>query len=86
MFKGATDADVMTYLKQLAGSEKIPEAKVVPGKGEVYSFKVTEGPNAGSTITLRNLSTSAKQTGAKWTIDLMTPSINNGRRVEVKFK
>lgn len=86
VFKGATDADVMTYFKQLAGSEKMPEAKIVSGKGEVYSVKVTEGPNAGSTITLRNFSTSAQQTGAKWTIDLMTPSINNGRRVEVKFK
>jgi hypothetical protein len=85
-FKGATDADVMTYFKQLAGSEKMPEAKVIQGKGEVYSVKVTEGPNAGSTLTLRNFSTSAQQTGAKWTIDLMTPSINNGRRVEVKFK
>ncbi|WP_416340013.1 DUF6862 domain-containing protein [Pantoea piersonii] len=86
VFKGATDADVITYFKQLTGSEKMPETKVIPGKGEIYSVKVTEGPNAGSTITLRNFSTSAQQTGAKWTIDLMTPSINNGRRVEVKFK
>ncbi|WP_233527649.1 hemagglutinin repeat-containing protein [Serratia sp. PAMC26656] len=86
VFKGATDADVMTYFKQLAGSENMPSAKVVPGKGTVYSIKVTEGPSAGSTLTLRDFSTSAQQTGAKWTIDLMTPSINGGRRVEIKFK
>ncbi|ADO50554.1 VENN motif pre-toxin domain-containing protein [[Enterobacter] lignolyticus] len=86
VFKGATDADVMTYFKQLTGSENMPSAKVVPGKGNVYSVKITEGPSAGSTVTLRDFSTSAQQTGAKWTIDLMTPSINGGRRVEVKFK
>ena len=86
VFKGATDADVMTYFKQLAGAENMPSAKVVPGKGTVYSIKVTEGPSAGSTLTLRDFSTSAQQTGAKWTIDLTTPSINGGRRVEVKFK
>ncbi|MGO4797048.1 VENN motif pre-toxin domain-containing protein, partial [Serratia quinivorans] len=86
VFKGANDADVMTYFKQLSGSENMPSAKVVPGKGTVYSIKVTEGPSAGSTLTLRDFSTSAQQTGAKWTIDLMTPSINGGRRVEIKFK
>ncbi|AIR62543.1 hypothetical protein LH23_18345 [Cedecea neteri] len=86
VFKGATDADVMTYFKQLTGSENMPSVKVVPGKGNLYSVKITEGPSAGSTVTLRDFSTSAQQTGAKWTIDLMTPSINGGRRVEVKFK
>lgn len=86
VFTGATDADVMTYFKQLAGLESMPSAKVVPGKGTVYLIKVTAGPSAGSTVTLRDFSTSAQQTGAKWTIDLMTPSINGGRRVEVKFK
>ncbi|PVZ84730.1 hypothetical protein C9426_22335 [Serratia sp. S1B] len=86
VFKGATDADVMSYFKQITGSESMPPAKVIPGKGTVYSVKITEGPNAGSTFTLRDFSTSAQQTGANWTIDLMTPSINGGRRVEVKFK
>lgn len=86
VFKGATDADVMTYFKQLTGSENMPSVKVVPGKGNLYSVKITEGPSAGSTVTLRDFSTSAQQTGAKWTIDLMTPSINGRRRVEVKFK
>lgn len=35
VFTGATDADVMTYFKQLAGLESMPSAKVVPGKGTV---------------------------------------------------
>lgn len=86
VFRGATDADVTAYFKQHSGSENMPTAKVIPGKGTVYSVKITEGPNAGSTFTLRDFSSSAQQTGAKWTIDLMTPSINNGRRVEIKFK
>lgn len=39
VFKGATDADVMTYFKQLSRSENMQSAKVVPGKGTVYSLK-----------------------------------------------
>ncbi|NMP26600.1 hypothetical protein GW590_06950 [Rahnella sp. SAP-1] len=76
----------MTYFKQLTGSENMPSAKVIAGKGTVYSVKITEGSSSGSTLTLRDFSTSVQQTGAKWTIDLMTPSINGGKRVEVKFK
>ncbi|XXN66085.1 hemagglutinin repeat-containing protein (plasmid) [Enterobacter ludwigii] len=86
VFKGASDADVMTYFKQITGSGNMPDGKNIAGKGTVYSIKITEGPNAGSTMTLRDFSNSSQQTGAKWTIDILTPSINNGRRVEVKFK
>lgn len=86
VFKGATDAEVINYFKQLAGVEVLPPVKIIPRKGSVYSVKITEGISAGSTITLRDFSTSAYQTGAKWTIDLTTPSINDGRKVEVKFK
>ena len=86
VFKGASEADVMAYFKQLSGVDAMPTAKIIPGKGTVYSVKVTEGPNAGSNITLRSFSDSATQTKAKWTIDIKNPGINKGNRVEMKFQ
>ncbi|URQ59793.1 hypothetical protein LQ939_13595 [Pantoea alhagi] len=82
VFKGVTDIEVLNYFRQLAGLEKLPPAKIISGKGVVYSVKL----NDESAMTLRDFSTSAHRTGAKWTIDLITPSINGGRKVEVKFK
>ena len=86
VFKGASEADVMAYFKQLSGVDIMPTAKMIPEKGTIYSVKVTEGPNAGSNITLRNFSDSVEQTNAKWTIDIKNPNINKGNRVEMKFQ
>lgn len=86
VFKGASDSDVMAYFKQLAGIDAMPTAKIIPGKGTVYSVKVTEGLNAGSSVTLRDFSNSTSQTNAKWTIDIQNMNINKGNRVEVKFQ
>ncbi|KVA01676.1 hypothetical protein WI41_24615 [Burkholderia latens] len=82
VYGGATTSDVMGYFKKLAGIEEMPAAKVVAGKGEVF----TATTESGAKITLRNFSTSALQSGASWTIDVIDPSINSGRRVEIKFK
>jgi filamentous hemagglutinin len=82
VYEGATTSDVMSYFKQLAGVESMPVAKVVPGKGTIYTA-TTEG---GSKITLRDFSRSSQQTGASWTIDVMDKVINGGRTVEIKFK
>ncbi|KAF1003832.1 MAG: 16S rRNA endonuclease CdiA [Pseudomonas sp.] len=82
VYEGATTSDVMSYFKQLAGVENMPVAKVVPGKGTIYTA-TTEG---GSKITLRDFSRSSQQTGASWTIDVMDKVINGGRTVEIKFK
>ncbi|WP_218837680.1 hypothetical protein, partial [Gilliamella sp. Nev5-1] len=68
------------------GVDTMPTAKIIPGKGTIYSIKITEGPNAGSNITLRNFSESVEQNKAKWTIDIKNPSINKGNRVEMKFQ
>jgi hypothetical protein len=86
VYSGATTDDVMKYFRQLAGTEDMPQVKVIPGQGDLYNVKVTSGPNAGSSVTLRQFSTSAGESGATWTIDVTTPSINGGRRVEIKFK
>ncbi|WP_255249327.1 two-partner secretion system putative hemagglutinin TpsA2 [Pseudomonas aeruginosa] len=82
VYMGATTSDVMSYFRQLAGVENMPVAKVIPGKGTIYTAKT----DAGARITLRDFSTSSQQTGASWTIDVMDKSINGGRMVEIKFK
>ncbi|HCF2476949.1 MULTISPECIES: hypothetical protein [Pseudomonas aeruginosa group] len=82
VYMGATTSDVMSYFRQLAGVENMPAAKVIPGKGAIYTAKT----DAGARITLRDFSTSSQQTGASWTIDVMDKSINGGRMVEIKFK
>ncbi|OTQ04228.1 hypothetical protein B5S43_05320 [Gilliamella apicola] len=70
VFKGASEVDVMTYFKLLSDVDTMPTAKIIPRKGTVYSVKITESPNAGSSVTLRDFSTSASQTKDKWTIDI----------------
>lgn len=82
VYGGATTSDVMGYFKKLAGIEEMPAAKVVAGKGEVFPAST----ESGAKITLRNFSTSAQQSGASWTIDVIDSSINSGRRVEIKCK
>ncbi|EMB2832942.1 hypothetical protein [Stenotrophomonas maltophilia] len=82
VYIGASTSDVMLYFRQLTGTDRMPVAKVVLGKGLLY----TATTSSGAKITLRDFSTSAQKTGASWTIDVQDKSINNGKRVEVKFK
>ena len=94
VFKSSSETDVMTYVmtyfKFLSGVDTMPTEKIISGKGTVYSVKVTEGPNAGSRVTLRDFSTSAShsasQNKARWTIDIQRPDINKGRSVDMKFQ
>lgn len=60
----------------------MPRPRVIQGKGELY---VVQRPN-GLIIRLRAFSSSSGKTGAKWTVDVVHPSINNGGAVEMKFK
>ncbi|MGE8045414.1 DUF637 domain-containing protein [Pseudomonas monteilii] len=86
VYSGTTTSDVMSYFRQLTGTEYMPVVKSIPGKGDVYAATITSGANAGSKITLRNFSNSTQQSGAAWTIDVINPSINAGKRIEIKFK
>ena len=86
VYSGTTTSDVMSYFRQLTGTEYMPVVKSIPGKEDVYAATITSGANAGSKITLRNLSNSTQQSGAAWTIDVINPSINAGKRIEIKFK
>jgi len=60
----------------------MPRPRVIQGKGEFY---VVQRPN-GLIIRLRAFSSSVGKADAKWTVDVVHPSINNGGAVEVKFK
>lgn len=86
VYSGAATSDVMSYFRQLTGGDSMPSVKSIPGKGDVYAATITSGANAGSKITLRNFSSSSQQSGAAWTIDVINPSINAGKRIEIKFK
>ncbi|MFK8259578.1 hypothetical protein ACFL9S_17545 [Erwinia sp. AnSW2-5] len=86
VFKGATEADVMAYFRRLAGVEIMPAAKIIPGKGTVYSVKVSEGPDAGSRVTLRDFTDSAEKTKVKWIIDIKKTKDDKGNGVEIKFQ
>lgn len=83
VYSGTTTSDVMSYFRQLTGTEYMPVVKSIPGKGDVYAATITSGANAGSKITLRNFSNSTQQSGATWTIDVINPSINAGKRIEI---
>ncbi len=56
-----TDKQIHNYAQQLAGDTPLKEVR--PG---IYTAKLDNG----TSITLRNLSSSQEQTGARWTIDI----------------
>ncbi|MGO0375725.1 hemagglutinin repeat-containing protein [Escherichia coli] len=78
-----TDKQIHNYAQQLAGDTPLKEVR--PG---IYTAKL----NNGTSITLRNLSSSQEQTGARWTIDirgnqqLAEIAHKYGRQVEIKFR
>ncbi|MEK0002427.1 VENN motif pre-toxin domain-containing protein [Escherichia albertii] len=78
-----TNKQIHNYAQQLAGDTPLKEVR--PG---IYTAKL----NNGTSIMLRNLSSSQEQTGARWTIDirgsqqLAEIAHKYGRQVEIKFR
>ena len=77
-----TDKQIHNYAQQLAGDTPLKEVR--PG---IYTAKL----NNGTSITLRNLSSSQEQTGARWTIDIkgnkqLSDIAYKYKDVEIKFK
>ncbi|ARD63578.1 ShlA/HecA/FhaA protein [Kosakonia radicincitans DSM 16656] len=77
-----SDDQIRNYAQQLAGETPLNEVR----EG-IYTSKLSDG----SVITLRNVSTSEAQTGARWTIDIRNSQKfselgNKYTRVEIKFK
>ncbi|OTA15919.1 hemagglutinin/hemolysin-related protein [Xenorhabdus vietnamensis] len=77
-----TDRQIYRYAKQLAGQ---PFTKIKDG---IYTAKL----NDGTLITLRNVSSSFKQTEARWTIQIRNSPVLRqvenglGRNAEIKFR
>jgi len=85
IFQGASDNLVKSYFMQLGGVDSLPLPKSVMIRGssaEVYTLTRKDGVS----INLRNGSSSSNVTGAKWTIDIMSPNGVRAKRVEIKFK
>jgi hypothetical protein len=77
VFIGATDAEIAGYFRQIAGVNSMP----------VPSLKITSGKYTGAIITMRDYSSSAEATGAKWTIDIKgNPAGIGANKVEIKFR
>ncbi|EIS1025252.1 hemagglutinin [Salmonella enterica] len=77
-----TDKQIHNYAQQLAGDTPLKEIR--PG---IYTAKLDNG----TSITLRNLSSSQEQTGARWTIDIkgnkqLSDIVYKYKDVEIKFK
>ncbi len=80
--KELTDQQIHNYAQELAGKVNLVEVK-----SGIYKAKLADG----TSITLRNISTSAEKTSSRWTIDIRdNPTIKQAgykySRVEVKFK
>lgn len=96
VFQGVSDRDVIAYFKELAGVDKLPNPKPISKMrdlegniGKVWGVKPIDGPLKGSTVNLRNFSSSQHQTNAKFTIEIVKP--NQGisglkNSIEIKFE
>ncbi|WP_037587727.1 hypothetical protein [Stenoxybacter acetivorans] len=93
VFQGVSEADIKEYaarlMKEIGGNGKLPPARDV-GKGKIiHTYK---NPKTGQSISLRNFSSSADSTGAKWTIDFNRDPVFGldskgvGINDEIKFK
>lgn len=76
----------------------MPLPKTIRGKtdinsnpAKVWTIKLTDGPLQGSTINLRNFSSSGKKTRAKYTIEIIKSTDGKkspikSNRIEIKFE
>ncbi|MBG2711027.1 hypothetical protein I4558_07405 [Proteus mirabilis] len=80
IFSGASEAEVKQYFLELTGSKVLPKARIVPGKGNIYTIKTPNG-----NFNLRDFSTSASETGKAWTIDVPRGVAKDVAPVEIKF-
>jgi hypothetical protein len=73
------------YFMQLGGTDvmPVPKSALIAGQqSEIYTITRADGVK----INLRNGSSSAAATGARWTIDIIRPPGLKARLIEVKFK
>ena len=80
IFNGASEAEIKQYFVELTGNKTFPEVRTVPGKGNIYTVKTSNG-----SFNLRDFSSSASETGKAWTIDIPKGVAKDTAPVEIKF-
>ena len=85
IYSNVSRREIFDLYEQYSGQR--PDFRNIPNKGQLSSTTITSGPWKGTTIILRNFSTSQEQTGAKWTIEFRNqPASVRGQRLELKFR
>jgi hypothetical protein len=80
IFSGVSEVEIKQYFVELTGNKALPEVRVVPGKGNIYTVKTPNG-----SFNLRDFSNSARETGKAWTIDIPRGIAKDTAPVEIKF-
>ena len=80
IFSGVSEVEIKQYFVELTGNKALPEVRVVPGKGNIYTVKTLNG-----SFNLRDFSNSARETGKAWTIDIPRGIAKDTAPVEIKF-
>nr|WP_240318043.1 hemagglutinin repeat-containing protein [Neisseria lactamica] len=85
IYSNVSRGEIFDLYEKYSGQR--PDFRNIPNKGQLSSTTITSGPWKGTTIILRNFSTSREQTGAKWTIEFRNqPASVRGQRLELKFR
>lgn len=83
VYKGVSDKEIKALFMRLSGVNKLPEVKYKElksgKKGAFYNIKTKDGDS----ITLRNFSSSEKETKARWTIQIDSKHTHH---IELKFQ
>ncbi|MDO4871734.1 MAG: hypothetical protein Q4A26_03315, partial [Candidatus Saccharibacteria bacterium] len=99
VFHNISDENAITYFKELAGIENLPPPLTIANKfdihgnpAKVWTVKPAKGPFKGTTLNLRNFSTSQDQIPTKLTIEIVRgKNINKSisglgyNSIEIKF-
>lgn len=85
VYSNVSDGEIFGLYQQYTGSQ--PIFRNIPNKGVLASTTIQSGSWRGTTVILRDFSTTQNQTRARWTIEFQNPpSSINRKRMELKFR
>lgn len=85
VYSNVSDGEIFVLYQQYTGSQ--PIFRNIPNKGVLASTTIQSGSWRGTTVILRDFSTTQNQTRARWTIEFQNPpSSINRKRMELKFR
>ncbi len=85
VYSHLSEKEIFSVYQQYTGSQ--PSFRNIPNKGVLASTTIQSGSWQGTTVVLRNFSTSQYQTGARWTIEFQNfPQSIRGQAMELKFR